>query len=137
MPKGAVGSNITFQLVGATGPVDLGVFQSLDVKPAPKVNDREMNDGTVESEFISMGPWTISIERPKRSLALERLIDSASNPATVPVLQAVYSVQDPNTGEIGQWLLSDIRFRGFGTNVAGGVVNETVEFSADKRTAVA
>jgi hypothetical protein len=46
-------------------------------------------------------------------------------------------VTDPNTGQIGQWLLTQIRFRGYGTSVTGGVVNETVEFSADKRTPLA
>lgn len=133
----AVGSHIVFQLVGASGPVDLGVFTALDVKPAPKVNEREHNDGSVSSETINMGFWTIAIERPKISLALERLLDAASDPATVPTLQAVYMVTDPNTGETGQWLLTGVRFRGFGTNVTGGVVNETAEFSADKRTAIA
>ena len=133
----AVGSDITFQLVGASGPVDLDVFTALDVKPNPKVNERELNDGSVSSETINMGFWTISVERPKISLAIERLIDLASTPSTVPSLQAVYMVQDPNTGEIGQWLLTSVRFRGFGTNVSGGVVNETCEFSADKRTALA
>jgi hypothetical protein len=133
----AVGSDITFQLVGASGPVDLGVFQALDAKPAPKVNERELNDGTVSSESINIGFWTLSIERPKTSLAFERLVDLASSPATIPTLQAIYMIRDPNTGEIGQWLFTGLRFRGFGTNVSGGVVNETAEFSADKRTSLA
>ncbi len=131
-----IGNDIIFQLIGATGPVDLGVFEYLDIKPAPDVNERRLNDGTVESEQISVGFWTISIRRPKRSLTLERLIDLFNNPATVPNLQAIYSVRDPNTGEIGQWLLTGLRFRGYGTTVDGGKVEETVEFSADKRTPI-
>ncbi|MCX7731625.1 MAG: hypothetical protein N2248_00445 [candidate division WOR-3 bacterium] len=132
----AVGSDILFQLVGESGPVDLGVFESLDIKPNPEVNERRLNDGTVESEQISPGFWTISIKRPKRSLTLERLLDLFASQNTVPNLQAVYTVRDPNTGEIGQWLFTGIRLRGFGNTVDGGKIDETVEFSANKRTPI-
>jgi len=133
----AVGSDILFQLIGATGPVDLGVLELLDVKPNPKVNERTMNDGSEESEQIGLGRWSISVRRPKRSLVLERLLDDFSDPANPPSYQAVYMVTDRNTGTVGQYLLTGIRFNGFGTPVEGGVVTETAEFSADKRTKIA
>jgi len=135
--KNAVGTHITFQLVGDTGPVPLGTFTSFDIKPNPVLNRRMTNDGQTESEAVSMGHWNISLERGKKGLTIERLIDRASDQATVPSLQAVYMIQDPNTGELGQWLLTGIKFTGHGTTVKAGVVDETVEFEADKRTPVA
>jgi hypothetical protein len=132
-----VGGHIQFQLVGETGPVVIGTYEALDVKPAPQVNERILSDGTPDSEFVTIGPWSISFKKPKSSLALERLFDLFVDPLRAPTLQGVYTLTDPNNGEVGQYLFTGVRPKDSGLGVASGVVNETIEFRADKRTKIA
>lgn len=132
-----VGGHIQFQLVGASGPVPMGTYEAIDVKPAPQVNERILSDGKPDSEFITIGPWTISFKKPKSSLALERLFDLFADPLQAPTLQGVYTLTDPNTGEVGQYLFTGVRPKDTSLGVASGVVNEAIEFRADERTKIA
>lgn len=132
--KGIVGKNILAQLVGSSGPISLGTFDSYEVTPDFDVNERKLMDGTVESEAVGANPWQIKIARAKRDYAIDSLLDAASDPNTAPSLQLVETVTYPD-GQIRQYLYSSITVRGGGTSV-DRKVDETIELAADKRQVI-
>lgn len=134
MAKGIVGNDITFQLVGASGPVSLGTFDEYEITPNPEVNERALMNGDTESEVTGMNPWTIRLKRAKRDSSVDALWDAASDPATAPSLQAVETIAY-RSGTVKQYLFTGITLRGGGTTAAR-TVDENLELAADKRQPV-
>lgn len=133
--KGIVGKSITAQLVGASGPVDLGVFDECSATPAPEVNERKLMNGETESETTGMGPWTLSFKRAKRNAAVDDLMDLAADPDTAPSLQFLETITYRDA-TIRQYLYTGITIRGGGTT-SSAAVDESLELAADKRVKVA
>ena len=129
MAKGIVGKDITVQLIGASGPVVLGVFDEYERTFNPDVNERALMNGKTESEVQGSNPTTYRIKRAKRDSNVDAVMLAASDPATRPSLQIVETIAY-NSGSVKQLLFTGITVRGGGTTV-GRTVDENLELAAD------